>query len=32
VSSGTTVEKLADDLAEAILSGEFAPGTRLDEQ
>jgi len=32
VSSGTTVDKLADDLAEAILSGEFAPGTRLDEQ
>lgn len=32
MSSGTTVDKLADDLAEAILSGEFAPGTRLDEQ
>lgn len=30
--SGTTVEKLADDMAEAILSGEFAPGSRLDEQ
>ena len=30
--NGTTVEKLADDLAEAILSGEFAPGSRLDEQ
>lgn len=29
---GTTVEKLADDMAEAILSGEFAPGSRLDEQ
>ncbi|WP_256325888.1 GntR family transcriptional regulator [Sphingomonas sp. YR710] len=28
----TTVEKLADDMAEAILSGEFAPGSRLDEQ
>ena len=32
MASGTTVDKLADDLAEAILSGEFAPGTRLDEQ
>jgi len=32
VSSGTTVDKLADALAEAILSGEFAPGPRLDEQ
>jgi len=32
VSSGTTVDKLADDLTEAILSGEFAPGFRLDEQ
>jgi DNA-binding GntR family transcriptional regulator len=32
VSSGTRVDKLADDLAEAILSGEFAPGSRLDEQ
>jgi len=32
VLSGTTVEKLADDMAEAILSGEFAPGSRLDEQ
>lgn len=32
MSSGTTVDKLADDLAEAILSGEFAPGSRLDEQ
>ena len=32
VPSGTTVDKLADDLAEAILSGEFAPGSRLDEQ
>ena len=30
--SATTVEKLADDMAEAILSGEFAPGSRLDEQ
>lgn len=28
----TTVDKLADDMAEAILSGEFAPGYRLDEQ
>ncbi|WP_157218387.1 GntR family transcriptional regulator [Flavisphingomonas formosensis] len=28
----TTVDKLADDMAEAILSGEFAPGSRLDEQ
>jgi DNA-binding GntR family transcriptional regulator len=26
------VDKLADDIAEAILSGEFAPGSRLDEQ
>lgn len=32
MSSVTTVDKLADDLAEAILSGEFAPGSRLDEQ
>ena|GEM_PF-2810375 len=32
MSSGTTVDKLADALAEAILSGEFAPGPRLDEQ
>jgi DNA-binding GntR family transcriptional regulator len=32
VLSGTTVEKLADNMAEAILSGEFAPGSRLDEQ
>lgn len=32
MSSGTTVDKLADDLAEAIMSGEFAPGSRLDEQ
>ena len=32
MSSGTTVDKLSDNLAEAILSGEFAPGTRLDEQ
>lgn len=30
--SGTTVDKLADDMATAILSGEFAPGSRLDEQ
>jgi DNA-binding GntR family transcriptional regulator len=30
--SATTVEKLTDDMAEAILSGEFAPGSRLDEQ
>ncbi len=28
----TTVDKLAEDLAETILSGEFAPGYRLDEQ
>ena len=28
----TTVDKLANDMAEAILSGEFAPGYRLDEQ
>ena len=28
----TTVERLADDMAEAILAGEFAPGFRLDEQ
>lgn len=32
VSSATTVDKLAHDMAEAILSGEFAPGYRLDEQ
>jgi len=32
VSSVTTVDKLADNLAEAILAGEFAPGARLDEQ
>ncbi|CAN5134316.1 GntR family transcriptional regulator [soil metagenome] len=30
--SGTATDKLAEDLAEAILSGEFAPGSRLDEQ
>lgn len=30
--SGTAADKLAEDLAEAILSGEFAPGARLDEQ
>ena len=28
----TTVDTLANDMAEAILSGEFAPGSRLDEQ
>jgi DNA-binding GntR family transcriptional regulator len=28
----TTVDKLANDIAEAILSGEFAAGSRLDEQ
>lgn len=28
----TTVDKLAEDIAEAILSGEFLPGSRLDEQ
>lgn len=32
MSSRTTVDELADNLAEAILSGEFAPGSRLDEQ
>jgi DNA-binding GntR family transcriptional regulator len=32
VASVTTVDKLANDMAEAILSGEFAPGYRLDEQ
>lgn len=32
MASVTTVDKLANDLAEAILSGEFAPGYRLDEQ
>jgi DNA-binding GntR family transcriptional regulator len=32
VLNGTTVDKLAEDLAEAILAGEFAPGARLDEQ
>jgi DNA-binding GntR family transcriptional regulator len=30
--NGTLVDKLADDIAEAILSGEFASGSRLDEQ
>lgn len=30
--SATAADKLADSLAEAILSGEFAPGARLDEQ
>ncbi|HEX7873424.1 MAG TPA: GntR family transcriptional regulator, partial [Sphingobium sp.] len=30
--SGTAADKLAQDLAEAILAGEFAPGSRLDEQ
>lgn len=30
--SSTTTDKLAEDLADAILSGEFAPGSRLDEQ
>lgn len=30
--NGTTVDKLSEDIAEAILSGEFAPGSRLDEQ
>lgn len=30
--SGTAADKLAEDLAEAILSGKFTPGTRLDEQ
>lgn len=30
--SGTAADKLAEDLAEAILAGEFAPGSRLDEQ
>lgn len=30
--SGTAADRLAQDLAEAILSGEFAPGSRLDEQ
>lgn len=28
----TTVDKLANDIAESILSGAFAPGSRLDEQ
>ncbi|MET0241006.1 MAG: GntR family transcriptional regulator [Sphingobium sp.] len=28
----TAADKLADDLAEAIMAGEFAPGSRLDEQ
>jgi len=32
VTSVTTVDKLANAMAEAILSGEFAPGYRLDEQ
>lgn len=30
--SGTAADKLAENFADAILSGEFAPGTRLDEQ
>lgn len=30
--ANTTVDKLAEDIAEAILSGEFLPGSRLDEQ
>jgi len=30
--SGTTAEKLAENLAQAIIDGHFAPGTRLDEQ
>lgn len=30
--TGTTADKLADSLAEAIIAGEFQPGTRLDEQ
>lgn len=30
--SGTAAEKLAQGIADAIFSGEFAPGTRLDEQ
>jgi len=30
--SSTAADKLAEDLAEAILAGEFAPGSRLDEQ
>lgn len=30
--SGTAADKLAENLAEAILSGEFTPGARLDEQ
>lgn len=29
---GTTADKLAEAIADAIFSGEFAPGTRLDEQ
>jgi DNA-binding GntR family transcriptional regulator len=32
VATETTVEKLANDLAEAILSGLFPPGSKLDEQ
>lgn len=32
MTSVTTVDKLANAMAEAILSGEFAPGYRLDEQ
>jgi DNA-binding GntR family transcriptional regulator len=31
VLTGTAADKLAEDLAEAILTGEFAPGARLDE-
>ena len=30
--AGTTADKLAQGIADAIFSGEFAPGTRLDEQ
>ncbi len=30
--SGTAADKLAEDLAEAIFSGEFTPGSKLDEQ
>ncbi|SFG18176.1 transcriptional regulator, GntR family [Novosphingobium sp. CF614] len=30
--SSTAVDKLADDLTKAIIAGEFAPGSRLDEQ
>lgn len=32
MSNRTMVERLADDIAAAVIAGEFAPGSRLDEQ